>query len=93
LSILFSPCLESKKIKKFTGGMNYPLFFISILLTKDSVMIRASIAFFALSIIAFLLGATGLSGLALEIAQILFIVFLVFAVISFLAHLFRTVGV
>ncbi len=50
-------------------------------------MIRASISFFILGLVALLLGATGIAGLSVEIGKILLIVFLSLAIISFLASL------
>ena len=50
-------------------------------------MIRASIAFFVLALVAFLLGANGIAGVSMEIGRILLVVFLVLAVISFLGSL------
>lgn len=47
-------------------------------------MVRASIAFFILAIIAFLLGANGIAGVSMEIGKILLIAFLILAAISFL---------
>ncbi len=46
-------------------------------------MIRASISFFVLALVAFLLGANGIAGLSMEIGRILLVVFLVLAIISF----------
>ena len=48
-------------------------------------MIRASIAFFILGIVAYVVGATGLAGLSVDIGETLLVVFLVFAAISFVA--------
>lgn len=50
-------------------------------------MIRASIAFFVLALVAFLLGATGFAGLSMEIGKILLFVFLALAIISFVVSL------
>lgn len=47
-------------------------------------MIRASIGFFILAILAYILGANQIAGLSMEIGKILIIVFVILAVISFL---------
>ncbi len=46
-------------------------------------MIRASISFFILAIIAYVFGAYGIAGVSVEIGKTLLFVFLVLAVISF----------
>lgn len=46
-------------------------------------MINASIGFFALGIIAFILGANGVAGLSLEIGRLLLIGFVLLSVFSF----------
>jgi uncharacterized membrane protein YtjA (UPF0391 family) len=51
-------------------------------------MIQAAISFFVLSIIAMIIGATGIAGVSFEIAKIFLIVFLLLAVISFFASMF-----
>lgn len=50
-------------------------------------MVRAAIAFFALAIIAIVLGASGIAGISMEIGRTLLIVFLILAVLSFLGSL------
>jgi uncharacterized membrane protein YtjA (UPF0391 family) len=50
-------------------------------------MLRASIAFFVLALVALLLGASGVAGISMEIGRTLLFVFLVLAVISFVASL------
>ena len=50
-------------------------------------MIRASIVFFVLGLLALLLGATGIAGVSMEIAKILLYVFLGLAVVSFLGSM------
>ena len=50
-------------------------------------MLRASIAFFVLALVALLLGASGIAGVSMEIGRMLLFVFLVLAVISFVASL------
>lgn len=55
-------------------------------------MIRAAIAFFALALIALLLGAGGVAGISMDIATMLLIVFLVLSVISFLGALITNRG-
>jgi uncharacterized membrane protein YtjA (UPF0391 family) len=50
-------------------------------------MLRASIAFFVLALLALLLGASGIAGVSMEIGRMLLFVFLVLAVISFVASL------
>ena len=51
-------------------------------------MIRAAIIFFLLSIVAMVLGATGVAGISFEIAKVFLVVFLLLALISFFASLF-----
>ncbi len=51
-------------------------------------MIRASISFFILAIIAYVLGANGIAGVSMEIGRMLLWVFLVIAVISFVVSIF-----
>lgn len=46
-------------------------------------MIRASLVFFALAIVAYVMGATGVAGISMDIARILLVVFLVLAAIGF----------
>jgi uncharacterized membrane protein YtjA (UPF0391 family) len=50
-------------------------------------MLRASILFFVLALVALLLGASGIAGVSMEIGRMLLFVFLVLAVISFIASL------
>lgn len=50
-------------------------------------MLQAAIAFFVLSLVAVLLGASGIAGISMEIGRTLLIVFLVLAVVSFLVSL------
>lgn len=50
-------------------------------------MLRASIAFFIIALIAVLLGANGIAGLSIEMGKILLFVFLVLGSISLIAHL------
>jgi uncharacterized membrane protein YtjA (UPF0391 family) len=50
-------------------------------------MLRASIAFFVLALVALVIGATGIAGVSMEIGRMLLFVFLVLAVISFVASL------
>ncbi len=50
-------------------------------------MVRASIAFFVLALVAYALGAGGIAGLSVEIGKTLLYVFLILAVISFVASL------
>jgi uncharacterized membrane protein YtjA (UPF0391 family) len=49
-------------------------------------MIRASIAFFILAIVAYVLGAYGISGISIEIGKTLLFIFLLLSVISFLVY-------
>lgn len=51
-------------------------------------MLRASIIFFAIALVAYILGATGLAGLSMEMGKIIIFVFLVLAAISFVGSLF-----
>ncbi len=50
-------------------------------------MVRASIAFFILALVAYVLGANGVAGLSMEIGQLLLIIFLIIAALSFVASL------
>jgi len=50
-------------------------------------MLRASIAFFILALVALLFGANGIAGVSMEVGKILLGVFLVLAVISFVVSL------
>lgn len=50
-------------------------------------MIRASLTFLVLALIAFLLGASGIAAVSVEISKILLIVFLALAVVSYLFSL------
>jgi len=50
-------------------------------------MLRASIAFFVLALVALLLGASGIAGISMEIGRMLLFVFLVLAIVSFVASL------
>ncbi len=45
-------------------------------------MLRASLAFFILAIVAYVLGASGIAGVSMEIGQLLLGIFLVLAVIG-----------
>ena len=51
-------------------------------------MLRASITFFVLALLAIVFGATGIAGVSLEIGKITLMVFLILAVISFIAAIF-----
>ncbi len=50
-------------------------------------MLRAALAFFALGLVAILLGANGIGGLSIDIGRTLLFIFLILAVISFIASL------
>jgi uncharacterized membrane protein YtjA (UPF0391 family) len=50
-------------------------------------MLRASIGFFVIGLLAMFLGANGIAGLSVEIGKILLFVFLALAVISFLVSI------
>lgn len=50
-------------------------------------MIRAAIGFFALAIIAYILGLGGVAGLSMEIAKLLLFAFLILAVVSLIIGL------
>ena len=50
-------------------------------------MLRASIAFFVLALIAYFLGEAGVANVSMEIGNVLLVVFLVLAVLSFVASL------
>ncbi len=52
-------------------------------------MLRAAIAFFALGLVAILLGANGIAGVSIEVGKLLLLVFVVLAVISLFASLVR----
>ena len=60
---------------------------VSLAHHKESVMLRAAIAFFVLGLVAILLGANGIGGLSVDIGKTLLFVFLILAVISFVASL------
>lgn len=45
-------------------------------------MLRASISFFVLALVAMLLGANGIAGVSVEVGRLLLFVFLALAVIS-----------
>lgn len=53
----------------------------------EVIMLRASIVFFSIALIAILLGATGFAGVSMEIGKVLLGVFLVLAIISFIASM------
>lgn len=50
-------------------------------------MIRASITFFILALVAYIFGAYGLAGISVEIGKVLLWVFLVLAVLSYVVSL------
>jgi uncharacterized membrane protein YtjA (UPF0391 family) len=50
-------------------------------------MIRASIAFFIIALVAFALGAGGIAGMSMEIGKMLLVVFIVLAAVSLLGSL------
>lgn len=50
-------------------------------------MLKASLVFFILAIVAYLFGATGIAGMSMEIGQTLLGVFLVLAVLGLIAGL------
>ena len=50
-------------------------------------MLRTSISFFIIAIVAFVLGANGIAGISIEIGKILLTVFLVLAAISYFGYL------
>jgi uncharacterized membrane protein YtjA (UPF0391 family) len=50
-------------------------------------MIRAAIAFFALAIVAYVVGANGIAGMSMEVGKILVVVFVAVAVISVIVSL------
>lgn len=50
-------------------------------------MLRASISFFVIGILAYVLGAYNIAGLSIDIGKIMLIIFLVLAVLSFLLTL------
>jgi len=51
-------------------------------------MLRASIAFFILALVAMIFGASGVAGFSIEAGKLLLTVFLVLAVVSYLVSLF-----
>lgn len=55
-------------------------------------MLRASIAFFILALIALAFGASGFAGFSMEVGKILLYAFLVLAVISLIIGLFSSRG-
>ena len=50
-------------------------------------MLRASLFFFVLALVAFVLGANNIAGLSIELGKILLMVFLALAILSFLVNL------
>lgn len=46
-------------------------------------MLKASICFFIMGLLSFLLGAGGAAGVSMEVGKVLLVVFLVFSLISF----------
>lgn len=50
-------------------------------------MLRASIVFFVLALVAMLLGASGIAGVSMEIGKTLLVVFLILAVVSYVVSL------
>lgn len=50
-------------------------------------MLRAAIVFFALALVAILLGATGFAGVSMDIGKMLLGIFLVLAIISFVGSM------
>ena len=55
---------------------------------KEAVMLKWSIAFFIIALIAGILGFTGIASGAMQIAQILFYIFLVLFLVSLLVGIF-----
>ena len=51
-------------------------------------MLRASIIFFILALVAMLFGASGIAGFSIEAGKLLLTVFLILAVVSYLVSLF-----
>ena len=52
-------------------------------------MLKASIAFFLLAILAYIFGANSIAGFTLEIGRTLLFIFIFLSVISFIYSLFR----
>ena len=52
-------------------------------------MLRAALAFFILSLLAYVMGATGVAGVSMDIGRILLVVFLVLAVLGVVVDLAR----
>jgi uncharacterized membrane protein YtjA (UPF0391 family) len=50
-------------------------------------MIRASISFFVLAIIAYILGAYGIMGISLDVGKTLLVIFLALSVVSVSAYM------
>ena len=55
-------------------------------------MLRASIAFFVIGLLALLFGATGIGGVSLEIGKTILGIFVVLAVISYVVSLLGNKG-
>ncbi len=55
--------------------------------TKEVQVLRAAIVFFALGLVAMLLGAYNVAGLSLDVGRMLLVVFLILAAISFVVSL------
>lgn len=52
-------------------------------------MLRSSIIFFVLGLVAMIFGAYGIAGLSVEIGKILLMVFVVLSILSFIVGLVR----
>jgi uncharacterized membrane protein YtjA (UPF0391 family) len=50
-------------------------------------MLRASIVFFVLGLLAYFFGAYGFAGVSVDIGKLLLVVFLIFSLISFIGGL------
>jgi uncharacterized membrane protein YtjA (UPF0391 family) len=55
-------------------------------------MLRTSIVFFIIGLVAYLFGAVGLAGVSIEIGRLLLIVFVILALVSFVLSIFRKKG-
>lgn len=52
-------------------------------------MLRASVAFFVLALVAYFLGANGVAGMSMEIGRICIGVFIFIAILTFIGSLFN----
>jgi uncharacterized membrane protein YtjA (UPF0391 family) len=59
----------------------------SVIAQGGAKMLRASIVFFVLGLLAYFFGAYGFAGVSVDIGKLLLVVFLIFSLISFIGGL------